>query len=128
MSDTEVYRLPPPSPWERTTLDPAVENATREAAAARLDAAIARRQADAVARDAAQAQREREQAERELEASMDSAREGFRRSGGSEAEWREAHGDIRRRRLTELALQGDPRERAIEKAMAELRAAGSDIP
>ena len=125
MSDPEVYRLPPVPPGTvYTTVTPAEAERDRAAQRAHIDAAIARRQAGDVAQREAREQRAHAQAERELESFMDSAHEGYLRNGGAEAEWRAARGEIRQRHLTDLALQGDPRERAITQAMRELRASG----
>ena len=125
MSDQEVYRLPPVQIGTiNTVITPAEAERERATQRAYIDAAIARRQASDVAQREAREQRIQAQAERELESFMDSAHEGYLRNGGAEAEWRAARGEIRQRHLTELALQGDPRERAITQAMRELRASG----
>jgi hypothetical protein len=126
MSDELVYRLPPPSPWDRTTLNPAVENAAREDAAARLDAAIARRQADAVAREAAQAQRERDEGAAALDTFYGRSSAAFIVNGGTADDFQRAWPELKRRYLIDRAEAGSPRERAIEQAMAELRSQDSD--
>ncbi len=128
MNDPEIYRLPPVPPGTvNTTVSPAEMERERAARHAATDAAIARRRAGEEAHREAQAKRVQEKAERDLESFMDAAHEGYLRNGGTEAEWRTARGEIRQRHLTELALQGDPREREIQKAMRELRASGRGL-
>ncbi len=122
MNDAEIYRLPPPAPWDRTTLNPAVENAAREDATARLDAAIARRQADAVARTAAQAQREQDEGKAALDAYYERASAAFTVNGGSADDFQRAWPELKRTYLVDRAEAGNPRESAIDQAMRELRA------
>jgi len=122
MNDPEVYRLPPPSPYANTTLNPAFENAAREDAAARLDAAIARRQADVIARERAQAQRELDEGKLALDTFYERSSAAFIVNGGSSDDFQRAWPELKRRYLVDRAEAGSPRESAIEQAMRELRA------
>jgi len=126
MSDTEVYRLPPPSPWERSTLDPVVENAVREREHARLEAAVARRQADVAARERAQAQRDLDEGKLALDSYHERSHAAFIVNGGTAADFQAAWPELKRRYLVDRAEAGSPRELAIEKAMRELRSQSSD--
>jgi len=122
MSDTEVYRLPPPSPYSNTHTDPIADEASRQREHARLEAAVARRQADVIARERAQAQRDIDEGKAAIDGYYARASAAFTVNGGTSDDFQRAWPELKRRYLVDRAEAGSPRESAIDQAMRELRA------